>query len=577
MSESVFVTIGGTQVSVSIEGGNLAIGSSLSLQELNDAVAQAEAAAALAGTAGAAAGAIAGASSGAVAGSSAGASSGSTAGTAAANVVVAGKANTILDNVTDAVFGGKTFESAVASVTGFARSASDRFKSASLIYGEDNGVTATTNTAPIRTANTTNINSALAAKPTNQPGGLVLQNGDIWINDTLVIDEDNVGLLGRGGAFSHGAGTFRNAKTTIRWGGAAGGTMIKLKTPYGATAQRRYGMFLKNIELSGESIAAVGVEVDSVAAGLMENVHVRHCTDTQYRIISGITGTNGPAGEALDTQKWLFSRCSFDTRNTSYATSTAKGWTIDGSINSNCSGNVFMLCDGLYADGAGWYIPRADNNVFLRCSATRATGVVTNVYTWDLLGSNGPTGQGAYANLWLSVGWNATYGMRMGASLISDSAYVRNNFVLKYDQANGAGPPTFGTNSNIVSVSQSGEVTGFIFNGLRIQQPGTGPNDGIIAISGSNRFDQYGSGDLWTFGGNGFQARYAMVGALNLVLGDLSIAGTSVVKTRRTGWSGGTGPARRTGFTTSTVTTAELAEVMKALIDDLFAHGLIGT
>jgi hypothetical protein len=55
--------------------------------------------------------------------------------------------------------------------------------------------------------------------------------------------------------------------------------------------------------------------------------------------------------------------------------------------------------------------------------------------------------------------------------------------------------------------------------------------------------------------------------------------GSQVVKTRRTGWTAPTGTATRTTFNTATVTTAQLAERVKALIDDLDAaagHGLIG-
>lgn len=107
MSESVFVTIGGEQISVSIEGGNMAAGASVAFGDLNQAVSDAEQAAAdaatsaaQASTAGALAGAAAGASTGASAGSAAGTTSGATAGTAAANVVVAGKADVSLGNVT---------------------------------------------------------------------------------------------------------------------------------------------------------------------------------------------------------------------------------------------------------------------------------------------------------------------------------------------------------------------------------------------------------------------------------------------------------------------------------------------
>ena len=49
-----------------------------------------------------------------------------------------------------------------------------------------------------------------------------------------------------------------------------------------------------------------------------------------------------------------------------------------------------------------------------------------------------------------------------------------------------------------------------------------------------------------------------------------------VVGARVPGWAAATGTAARTTFATSTVTTAQLAQRVKALIDDLIAHGLIG-
>jgi hypothetical protein len=66
------------------------------------------------------------------------------------------------------------------------------------------------------------------------------------------------------------------------------------------------------------------------------------------------------------------------------------------------------------------------------------------------------------------------------------------------------------------------------------------------------------------------------------VNGDANVTGvwrvddTQVVTNRRTGWAAPTGTATRTTFATSTVTTAQLAERVKALIDDLTTHGLIG-
>lgn len=56
----------------------------------------------------------------------------------------------------------------------------------------------------------------------------------------------------------------------------------------------------------------------------------------------------------------------------------------------------------------------------------------------------------------------------------------------------------------------------------------------------------------------------------------LQINGVQAITSRRTGWSAATGTATRSTFATTTVTVSQLAERVKALIDDLTTHGLIG-
>jgi hypothetical protein len=55
------------------------------------------------------------------------------------------------------------------------------------------------------------------------------------------------------------------------------------------------------------------------------------------------------------------------------------------------------------------------------------------------------------------------------------------------------------------------------------------------------------------------------------------VDGTKVVGNRATGWGAPTGTATRTAFATTTVTLEELAQRVKALVDDLTTHGLIGS
>ena len=64
---------------------------------------------------------------------------------------------------------------------------------------------------------------------------------------------------------------------------------------------------------------------------------------------------------------------------------------------------------------------------------------------------------------------------------------------------------------------------------------------------------------------------------INTATGILRVNGTQVVASRQTGWTTPTGTATRTAYNTATVTTAQLAERVMALITDLTTHGLIGS
>ncbi len=83
---------------------------------------------------------------------------------------------------------------------------------------------------------------------------------------------------------------------------------------------------------------------------------------------------------------------------------------------------------------------------------------------------------------------------------------------------------------------------------------------------------------FFTRNAGAFTERFrADASGINLASGHvLRVNGTQVVTSRRTGWGAPTGTATRTTFATSTVTLSQLAERVKALIDDLTTHGLIG-
>ena len=69
-----------------------------------------------------------------------------------------------------------------------------------------------------------------------------------------------------------------------------------------------------------------------------------------------------------------------------------------------------------------------------------------------------------------------------------------------------------------------------------------------------------------------------VAGSINVSTGYVyGVNGTQVVSSRKTGWGAPTGTATRTTFATNSVTLSGLAERVKALIDDLTTHGLIGS
>jgi hypothetical protein len=96
---------------------------------------------------------------------------------------------------------------------------------------------------------------------------------------------------------------------------------------------------------------------------------------------------------------------------------------------------------------------------------------------------------------------------------------------------------------------------------------------GLLALSDSGGFQR-----IVATGGASFLAPNINISD-NGFGAEYRIGGNAVVRARRTGWSMPSGTTNRSGFNTATVTTSELAERVKALIEDLSAslgHGLIG-
>jgi hypothetical protein len=164
---------------------------------------------------------------------------------------------------------------------------------------------------------------------------------------------------------------------------------------------------------------------------------------------------------------------------------------------------------------------------------------------------------------------------------------------------------TFGDAFNSFGVSNGGRMIVQSFNGLRIHGHTFGVTTGSeapVGFSSSSTADPHVEfiGSVGGFSENvGDNVHVQIRGASSMSAGvtpffrcvtsggtdrfsvlengNVTIAGTQVLTSRRTGWTAATGTATRTTFATGSVTLPVLAEHLKALIDDLITHGIIGT
>jgi hypothetical protein len=110
------------------------------------------------------------------------------------------------------------------------------------------------------------------------------------------------------------------------------------------------------------------------------------------------------------------------------------------------------------------------------------------------------------------------------------------------------------------------------------QTGGTTRWEFVTDTSGSDNLALYAFGPTGVFLGTVMQISPTVtVSNVNFqVAGNVGFNNTAPIA-KRTGWGAPTGTATRTAFATTSVTLPQLAEHVKALIDDLTAYGLIGT
>lgn len=211
-------------------------------------------------------------------------------------------------------------------------------------------------------------------------GGVVdLGYGLYRITSTLQLDGGvAVGLTGRGGDGIHDGGTGAEAATRLVWYGAAGGTVINVSSPSGASNSRQFGPTLADFKIECRSVGGIGLLVNSVRNGTFSRITIISPT------IAGVKTTtlgNANLAESSDIQRCVFDRISVRAIDDA-ATRPAHGlWLTSHSpvgSNANTSLNYFTQCDmqmwGGSGSGYGLFIEDGDNNTFMNLRISRAGG-----------------------------------------------------------------------------------------------------------------------------------------------------------------------------------------------------------
>jgi hypothetical protein len=180
-----------------------------------------------------------------------------------------------------------------------------------------------------------------------------------------------------GGATGHdvGGSGVGNANWTMRWTGAAGGTIARVAPATGATKQALTGSGFMGAGFICNSSAGIGLQIQSVRNGKFESLYEQECTVSGYDV-----GTVNFLGEAPDTQGNLFKDWNGRQISNAAPILTLRGaQLVDGNGNltggiANPSMDTFMELRGQHKNGPGLLCLDADNVLFLRSTFYLVSG-----------------------------------------------------------------------------------------------------------------------------------------------------------------------------------------------------------
>lgn len=223
--------------------------------------------------------------------------------------------------------------------------------------------------------------------------------------------------------------------------------------------------------------------------------------------------------------------------SSSYPYNTAAGWLMSGKVMANCT-NPYLT---------GIEFELNDNG-----NPSTAIGIVI-----DFARQGTPAGN---HHFWSGIEMN------FGANTVAATRWM-----------GGAGMSAMGIDFSRANFTLSAKPAIVMLPDQKIMLAATAGTYSPSSVGTSSIYFSSGANKV-LIESSGAQFQFDSTGALYLpsATGAVYINGTQVLGSRKTGWTAATGTATRTTFVTSSVTTAVLAEHVKALIDDLISSGVIG-
>lgn len=355
---------------------------------------------------------------------------------------------------------------------------------------------------------------------------------------------------------------------TILWSGASGGTMFNTSS---TNPTQRCGIVSNGgvIHGGGASGASTILDLHSVQLSVFSGLVFQFCRDNCHVVKLTADATNASGYESSRNCVFnRFSRLAVDS-NCHTAFELAGQVSPAGVV----ALNTFEDLEARSILNYGIRVVQwADNNVWQGCirlelSANNAIGVILN-------DSGTPTSDvGVYGNVFHALAVD-TFAGPTGRKAVVLNKSKQTAIHYFYNTPAAEGGVIVDNNSDSHGIRQAMPDGTMQEYAKYVIKDAPGGNQVLVDSYGFKVLTPAGVEAFSVKGADGFAK---CSGALQAALAIYDANLNQVVGNRVTGWTAATNTVSRATFDTATVTTAQLAQRVKAIIDDLITHGLIGS